>query len=223
MNAHVLGSARSLERLLNLGDVQPEALPLGVDAGCEKQMIGAERESHALGDGEPAKIALDNLRVVFRRDVGIQLLLLLTRFAAGDDVLGDHFDALVKGVVRVGPEPRICEPLLERVRAAEIAEDDVELTDDELEELDLLIEESKHVRFDRIARGEVDDVRLTSLTDAVDAPDALLDDHRIPRQLVVHQAMAELQVESLGAGARRDEDRRRIFFEGGELLCALIQ
>ena len=78
------------------------------------------------------------------------------------------------------------------------------------------------MRFDRVARGEVDDVRLTRLTDPVDASDALLDDHRIPRQLVVHEAIAELQVQSLGAGARCDEDRVRLLFERGELLRALI-
>ena len=60
---------------------------------------------------------------------------------------------------------------------------------------------AEDVRFDRSLRGEVDDVRLACLSDAMDASDTLLDHHGVPWQLVVHQHVAELEVESLGAGA----------------------
>jgi len=75
--------------------------------------------------------------------------------------------------------------------------------------------------FDRVARGEVDDVRLTSLADAVDAADALLHDHRVPGQLVIHEAIAELQIQPLRAGTRRHEHCIGVCLEGGELLRAL--
>jgi hypothetical protein len=81
------------------------------------------------------------------------------------------------------------------------------LADHELEELDLLVEEAEDVRFDRSLRGEVDNVRLARLADAVNAPDALFNHHGIPRQLVVHEHVAQLEVESLGGRATK---RRRM-------------
>ena len=129
-----------------------------------------------------------------------------SRFAAGDDLLADRLDALLEDVIGFRTQPRLGQALLERIGAPEVAENDVELTDTSSNKLDLLIEESQHLRFDRAARGEVDDVRLARLADAVDAADALLHDHRVPGELVIHEAIAELQVQSLGAGARRYED-----------------
>ena len=70
--------------------------------------------------------------------------------------------------------------MLQRFSAAELAEDHVEFTDDELEQLDLLVEKLEHVRLDRSCCREVDNVAVSLLADAVDATDPLLDDHGIP-------------------------------------------
>src|SRR5262245_41306909 len=44
------------------------------------------------------------------------------------------------------------------------------------------------------------------LTEAVEASDALLDLHRVPRQVVVQQDVAELEVQPLRADLGRQED-----------------
>src|SRR3954471_18916650 len=221
MSARVLRLGRVLERLEDLADVQPDALSLRLDATRELEMIRAVGQSHARRCGELPELALHLLGIVFRGDVGVELLLTLSCLAAGNDLLADRLDALLEDIIGVRAQPGVGQALLERIGAAEVAEYDVELTDHELEELDLLVEKSEHVRFDRAARGEVDDVRLTSLANAVDAADALLHDHRVPGQLVVHEAVAELQVQSFRPGAGRDEHGFWIFLEGGELLGAL--
>src|SRR5690348_17331629 len=218
MRSRVLRLGGVLECLEDLADVEADLLTPGFHTARELQMIGAVREPHAGGNGELAKLPLHFLCIVFGSDLGVERLLMLARLSAGDDLLTDGFDVLIERFVGIRAQPGVGEPILERVRAAEVAENDVELTDDELEELDLLIEEPQDVRFDRAACREVDDVRLASLTDTMDAADALLDDHRIPRKLVIHEAIAELQVQSLGSGARRDEHRSSIRSEGGELL-----
>jgi len=54
------------------------------------------------------------------------------------------------------------------------------------------------VGLDGAGSGEVQDVDLLGLlTEAVDSPDALLDLHRIPGQVVVDNHRAELEVEAL--------------------------
>src|SRR5687767_1713061 len=53
------------------------------------------------------------------------------------------------------------------------------------------------------------------------APDALLDHHGVPRQLVVHEHIAELEVEPFGAGACGDEDAALLALEFREPLRAL--
>jgi hypothetical protein len=44
------------------------------------------------------------------------------------------------------------------------------------------------------------------LPDAVDAADALLDLHRIPRQIVIDQEIGSLEIEPLGRGVGADQD-----------------
>src|SRR5690242_16362808 len=200
MHPRVLRRRRLLEGLENLTDVEADTLPLRVDAARELQMVRAVGEPHPSRYGELPELPLDPLRVVFRGNVGVECFLKLARLAAGDDLLADGFDPLREDVVGVRAQPGVGQALLERVGTTEVAEDDVELADHELEKLDLLIEKAEHVCLDRVARGEVDDVRFTSLADAVNAADALLDDHRVPGELVVHEPIAELQVQPFGAG-----------------------
>src|SRR5690606_8231180 len=99
--------------------------------------------------------------------------------------------------------------LLELLATAVLTKNDVELADHESEELDLLIENVEDAGFDSARRREVDDVRFPLLSDAMDAADALVDHHRIARQLVVHEPVAELKVEPFGTGPRRNEDAAR--------------
>ena len=46
------------------------------------------------------------------------------------------------------------------------------------------------------------------LGEAVDASDSLLDAHRVPREVKVEHAVAELKVLAFGAGVSRDHHRR---------------
>ena len=45
-----------------------------------------------------------------------------------------------------------------------------------------------------------------ALTDAVDVPDALLELHRIPGQVIIDQQVGDLQIQSLGGGVRAQQD-----------------
>jgi hypothetical protein len=80
----------------------------------------------------------------------------------------------------------------------------------------------EHVRLDAPRGRQVDDVAVAPLPDAVDAADALLDDHRVPGELVVHEDVRELEVEPLGPGAGRDEHGRRVLPERPQSPRALL-
>ena len=63
-----------------------------------------------------------------------------------------------------------------------------------------LVAPHEHPLFDGPGSDEVVDQHLrTHLPKAVDAPDALLDAHRVPGDVVVHEPVAKLVVEPLGA------------------------
>jgi len=66
----------------------------------------------------------------------------------------------------------------------DLAEDRADLADDELEHVDLLVEDAQHRILDRAGSDQVEDEHLARLADPVDAPDALLDGHRVPGALV---------------------------------------
>ena len=59
-----------------------------------------------------------------------------------------------------------------------------------------------------VARDEVDDRHITLLAIPVAATDTLLDALRIPRQVVIDDRLAELEIESLRARFRADEHLR---------------
>src|SRR5947207_6964292 len=128
---------------------------------------------------------------------------------------------LLERFVRLGAQPGRREAFLEAIGAAEVAENDVQLSNNELKELDLLIEKAQHVRLDRPPGGEVDDVGLARLPNTVNSADALLDYHRIPGQLVFHEHVAELEIETLRADAGRDEYRPRSVLEARRALGSL--
>ena len=77
------------------------------------------------------------------------------------------------------------------------------------EQLELLAQDLERERLRLVVLGqEVDDRDVALLTVAMAAPDALLDALRIPRQVVVDDGVAELEVQALGAGLGGDEDPR---------------
>src|SRR5437016_147596 len=59
--------------------------------------------------------------------------------------------------------------------------------------------------FNRSLIEEVINLHDLVLAIAIDAANALLDTHRIPRQIVVDADMAELEIDSFAAGFRRYE------------------
>jgi len=61
----------------------------------------------------------------------------------------------------------------------------------------------------RAALDEIVNAHRMLLAEAVKAPDALFDFHWIPRQIEVHELMAELQVSALGAAVRQQEGAPR--------------
>src|SRR5215210_7960353 len=83
-----------------------------------------------------------------------------------------------------------------------------DLADDQLEHVDLLVEDAQHMLFKRAARDRVEDEDLARLPDAVDAADALLNRHRVPRQVEVDERVAELQVAPLAARFGGEQERR---------------
>src|SRR5687767_11965098 len=144
-------------------------------------MSGAVPEPETRGDRKLTKLALESHRTVVGRHLRVELLLLDAGFATARDPGANRLHLPLEGLVGLGAKPGVGQLLLERRRATEVAEDDVELPDDQLEEPNLLIEQQEDVRLDGALRGEVHDVCFAGLPDAVDASDALLDDHRVPR------------------------------------------
>src|SRR5690606_13710793 len=64
-----------------------------------------------------------------------------------------------------------------------------------------------HIRLDGAAVMQIHDPdRGVLLSQAVDAADALLDPHRVPRHVVVHHGAAELEVQALCGGIGTEED-----------------
>src|SRR3989475_11417610 len=82
--------------------------------------------------------------------------------------------------------PDVRDQVLERPTLVEVAQDKVELPNDELEHVDLAVEELHQVRLHGILGPHVHDVDLAVLTESMDAPDPLLDPEWVPRKIVVH-------------------------------------
>src|SRR5207245_4217654 len=104
--------------------------------------------------------------------------------------------------VRAGGESE----LLEIPPAFEVTEDRLHLAHHQLEEVDALVEDRQDALLDRAGEAEVEDLDGLGLPDAVQPADALLDPHRVPRQVEVDQAVAELEVEPLAADVGRQQD-----------------
>ena len=72
------------------------------------------------------------------------------------------------------------------------------------------LEETHHVGADSRWRTEIDDFDRYAAADAIQPPDPLLHRRWFPREIVEHQAMAELEVAALASSFGRHEDARPI-------------
>ena len=64
----------------------------------------------------------------------------------------------------------------------------------------------EHSRLVAVARNQMEDVHRPALPDSVDPADALLEPHRIPRQLEIDdEPTRPLEIESLAGGVGREQ------------------
>ena len=63
--------------------------------------------------------------------------------------------------------------------------------------------------LERAGLDEIVDAHRVLLAEAMQPADALLDLHRVPRQIEVGEAMAELEVAPFGAAVREQQRARR--------------
>lgn len=201
---------RVLQRLHDLVDVQSELFPARLDTRRLRDVFRAVTDAQPPGVTEGVEVTLQQRRVVRGCDEGRRLFLANPLVAGLLDLPAERAEESLELLLRSGREERLAQRLLELLAAAVFAENDVQLTYDQSEQLDLLVEDAEDAGLNGACGREVDDVRLASLADAMDAADPLLDDHRVPRQLVIHQPVAELEVEPFGTGPRCDEDAARL-------------
>ena len=108
---------------------------------------------------------------------------------------------------RALPEDRISDLRLERpaVPIIELPEHKRDLTEQELEHPQLVSQDPENPVLDRSRAVEVRYMDVAVLVQAIDSSDPLLDLHRVPRQVVVHYAVGELEVQSLCSSVGRYE------------------
>src|SRR5262249_10760858 len=80
----------------------------------------------------------------------------------------------------------------------------------------------ENLLLQRVTGHEIEHEYLALLTNAIDASDALLDGHRIPRHVEIDQRIAELYVAALAArfGAKEHRHSRAEIDNGGVLVWA---
>ena len=123
----------------------------------------------------------------------------------GEDI-AQIVDAGGENPRRRSPFPTLHGEIFKGFAAFEVAKDEVELADYQLEHADLAGEEVDDVGLDGFVAAQVEDGHILVLAEAVQAADALLDAHGVPRQVVVDQLVAELEIAALGAAFGADHD-----------------
>src|SRR6516165_9875716 len=104
------------------------------------------------------------------------------------------------GAARFGrAQPSIEHQVGEIAILGEAAQDRPHLADHEFEHRELLIEQMQDLLLQGATGHEVEHEHLALLADAIDASDALLDRHRIPRHVEIDQGVAELDVATFAA------------------------
>ena len=105
------------------------------------------------------------------------------------------------------PGPEVGHDVLELALVVEVAEDHVDLADDQLEHVELGLEQVEQRRLDRPGGDQVEDVDVVGLADPAEPADALLDPHRVPGQVEVADGVGELEVSPLAAGLGGEQER----------------
>ena len=85
----------------------------------------------------------------------------------------------------------------------------------------LLVQHQEDAAFDGVGQHKVVDLCRVVLSVAVDAADALLHIHRVPRQVEVEQDARELQVDAFTASRRTNQHARAILLPEAALGCNL--
>src|SRR5690606_37894354 len=70
----------------------------------------------------------------------------------------------------------------------------------------LFLEDREYPFVDRVLHHQVERSHRVILADPVDTTYALLDTHRVPRQVVVHDDVSELEVDTLASGVSGNEN-----------------
>src|SRR5688572_17265084 len=117
------------------------------------------------------------------REEQLRLLDLPEPLAGVHDPLPEEADLppVDERVLGVEPDPR--QSLLEGALVGHQPQDQVELPHNELEHPDLVLEQLQDVGLDGARGGQVEDVDVALLAQAVQAPDALLQPHRVPGEV----------------------------------------
>ena len=123
-----------------------------------------------------------------------------------------------------GLRPQVGDHLLKFALFFQIAEDHVDLADDQLEHAQLGLEQVQDCRLYRVSGDEVEDMHVVRLADAAEPADALLDLHRVPGQVEIANGVGKLQVAAFTACFRGQQQpgraakalHRCLFFQTGE-------
>jgi len=81
--------------------------------------------------------------------------------------------------------------LCKLVAGESVAEDQARLAHNQLEKVELLLEKLEQVFLQRAGLNEVVNAHRMLLAEAMEAANALLDLHRVPRQIEVHEPVAK--------------------------------
>ncbi len=136
---------------------------------------------------------------------------LLVASSGRDQLIGKPIERAVALIARRRAGPEIHHDFGEILLRLELAEDHLDLTRNQLEQIQLLVEHLQDVLLQAASQTEVEHEHLTGLSDPVHASDPLLELHRIPRQIVIDHRPAELEVAALASDFARDEDVSVVF------------
>ncbi len=96
--------------------------------------------------------------------------------------------------------PDVEQQVFEVALVRKLPQDHVHFTDDQFEHVEFLVEDFEQVIFHRAARRKVENAHFAILPDAVNAPDALFDAHRVPGNVEIDHRAAKLEIASFPGG-----------------------
>jgi hypothetical protein len=121
-------------------------------------------------------------------------------------------------------EPCVQHEVGEIALLVQAAEDGADLAHHQLEHGNFFVEQEEHLLLQRAACHQIEDEHFAALSDAVNAADALLDRHGIPRHIEIDQRVAELDVAALAPGLRAQQHRHALAeLDNGAILLRPAQ